>query len=115
MPTVLRESHPIARKEHICMLCGGKIKRGEKYYRQTCVYDTAPYEWTEHEDCREIVNRLQMFKLVDYDDGLSPEVFAEIIYDYILEHYPEEIANELCKTSLHHQICSILTDLETKS
>lgn len=82
MPTVLKESHPIARKEHTCMLCGDEIKKGEKYYRQTCVYDAAPYEWTEHEECREIVNRLQMFKLLDYDDGLSQEVFAEIIYDY---------------------------------
>lgn len=28
------DKHPIARKEHLCMLCEGKIQVGEKYIRR---------------------------------------------------------------------------------
>lgn len=30
---------PTARKEHTCMWCGCKIKKGEKYERQTIKWD----------------------------------------------------------------------------
>lgn len=44
MITVLKDSRPVARKEHRCLLCNGTINKGQRYYRQTCVYDAAPYD-----------------------------------------------------------------------
>lgn len=37
MITELNRSCPTARKEHRCMYCGGTIKVGEKYERQTLI------------------------------------------------------------------------------
>lgn len=42
---VLRDKTPIARKEHRCEFCGEVIHVGEKYNRQTNVYDGCIYDW----------------------------------------------------------------------
>lgn len=34
-----KEKYPVAKKEHICHICGGIIKVGEKYSRETGSYD----------------------------------------------------------------------------
>lgn len=39
MPTILRETYPTAKKEHRCEFCCEKIAIGQKYVRQTNVYD----------------------------------------------------------------------------
>ena len=54
MPTVLRETYPTAKKEHICEFCGYKIQPGQKYVRQTNVYDGVLHDLirTEYNDCK---------------------------------------------------------------
>ena len=42
---VLRLIKPIANKEHKCMFCGGIIKKGEQYERQTNINDGSIYDW----------------------------------------------------------------------
>lgn len=54
MPTTLRYEYPIARKEHTCMWCGGKIAVGEQYGRQTLLYDGYLYEWKNHRACADL-------------------------------------------------------------
>lgn len=39
MPTILRETYPTAKKEHRCEFCCEKIAIGQKYVRQTNIYD----------------------------------------------------------------------------
>lgn len=35
-PILLKETYPVARKEHRCGICGGIIEKGEKYVSQNC-------------------------------------------------------------------------------
>ena len=44
----LRNVQPTARKEHKCEYCGGIIHVGEKYDRQTNVFDGHIYDWICH-------------------------------------------------------------------
>ena len=37
--SLLSENHPKARKEHQCIWCGQMILKGEKYRRETSIYD----------------------------------------------------------------------------
>ena len=117
MVTTIKDSHPIARKEHICELCGCKINKGQKYYRQTNVYDGRIYDWIEHEECLEIASKLDMYDECD-DEGLSSEVFEEILDNYIhREHYDDitdDIAEDWQGLTRYEEICKILDELKEK-
>lgn len=86
----LKETTPVARKKHVCNWCGGKIVKGEKYNRQTCIFDGFIYDWVSHLDCLELTGLLNMF---DYDDGdgIDEERFKQCVQDYINEnHYNDD-------------------------
>ena len=82
----LKTTTPIARKEHICNWCKGKIAKGEKYNRQTNLFDGSIYDWVSHLDCLKLTGLLGMF---DYDDGegVDEYTFQERVQDYINEHH----------------------------
>lgn len=109
MITVLKELHPVARKQHTCMLCNCKIEKGQRYYRQTCVYD-AVYDFIEHEECRAISIELDMYDDLDYD-GLTDELFATDIDQYIYDNYPEKEADKLNAMSYYDRVCHVMKDL----
>ena len=86
--TLLKDTYPIARKEHRCTLCGHIIKPGEKYHRQTLVYDDKPYEWIEDMDCHkacELVCERLDFYGYDREDGLTEEVFDTEIIEILMD------------------------------
>ena len=118
MVTTIKDSHPIARKEHICELCGYKINKGQKYYRQTNIYDGRIYDWIEHEECLEIASELDMFGECDYDEGLSSEYFEEILDEYIhQEHYDDitdDTAEDWQNLTRYEEVCKILQELKLK-
>ena len=118
MLTTLKESHPIARKEHICELCGGKINKGQKYYRQTNICDGCIYEWIEHEECNQVSAKLDMYGVCDIDDGLSSNDFGAILYDYIhQEHYndfTDDIDEDWQGLTRYEEVCKILEELKEK-
>lgn len=89
MPEKLRYEYPIARKEHTCMWCGGKIAVGEQYGRQTLLYDGRLYEWKNHRECAELAGSLDMFDECG-EEGLDEEYFKECIDNYIWEHHINE-------------------------
>lgn len=113
MPTTLRESTPIARKDHICDYCFGKIEKGSKYRRTTLIYDDKPYDWKEHQECGDITQLLDMWDWVDFE-GLSPEQFQEAVWEYVREkHYDEEIddtAKEWQNLTTHEAVLKILNE-----
>lgn len=73
----ISNSHPVARKDHICDLCGCVIPKGEKYRLQTNVYDGRIYNFACHSDCDEVASRLNFYGECDYDEGLTSEYFLE--------------------------------------
>lgn len=91
MLTILRETYPTARKEHICEFCAGKIQKGQKYVRQTNVYDRTLYDFVTHQECNEVAHELMMYD--DYDDsGLDGESFRSELDSYVYaNHYDEHI------------------------
>ena len=118
MVTTIKDFHPIARKEHICELCGCKINKGQKYYRQTNIFDGRIYDWIEHEECREIASELDMYDECDYDEGLSTDLFTEIIDDYIHREHHDDIANDIVDDwqglTRYEEVCKILDELKVK-
>ena len=78
MPTILKESNPVARKPHICDYCRKPINTGEKYNRCTLVHDGDLYEWKSHEHCLELASHIE-----DYGDGITADDFDNFI-DYEL-------------------------------
>lgn len=54
MPTILKETYPTAKKEHICEFCGYKIQPGQKYVRQTNVYDGVVYDLSHIKNVRKL-------------------------------------------------------------
>lgn len=113
MITVLKDSHPVARKEHRCMLCEGKIEKRQRYYRQTCVYDAAPYDWTEHDECHEVARELYMYKDCD-DEGLTDEIFREDIDEFIWNNFSEEENDRLYNLSYYEKVKIVLNKLREK-
>ena len=117
MVTTIKDFHPIARKEHLCDLCGCKINKGQKYYRQTNIYDGRIYDLIEHEECHQIASELDMYDELD-DEGLSPDCFKEIIDDYIhREHYDDitdDIAEDWQNLTRYEEVCKILEELKLK-
>ena len=118
MPIMLKESHPIARKEHICELCGGKINKGQKYYRQTNIYDGCIYEWIEHEECNQVSSELDMYGVCDIYDGLSSNDFGTILYDYIHQEHYNDFTNDIDEDwqglTRYEEVCKILEELKEK-
>ena len=69
MLTILRETYPTANKEHRCEFCFGKITIGQKYVRQTNVYDGVVDDFITHKECKEVADELRMYD--DCDEGLD--------------------------------------------
>ena len=89
MLTILRETYPAAKKEHICEFCACKIQPGQKYVRQTNVYDGVVYDFITHQECKEVAHELRMYDDC-YDSGLNGESFREELDSYIYaNHYDE--------------------------
>lgn len=90
MPTILRETYPTAKKEHRCEFCCEKIAIGQKYVRQTNVYDGIMYDFITHQECREVARELSMYDDCG-DEGLDGESFREYLDEYVnANHYDDE-------------------------
>jgi hypothetical protein len=91
MVTTLKNSSPVARKQHICDFCYGKIKPGTKYNRSTIVNDHI-FEWKSHQHCDDISIELRMYKDTG-PDGLGPDEFQDIIREKYNELKPDPEEN----------------------
>ena len=95
MPTILRVTFPIAKKEHTCEFCYGKIRINQKYIRQTNVYDEEVYDFITHQECKEVAHELRMYDDCD-DNGLDGESFRENLNEYIYANHYDNKADDIC-------------------
>ena len=76
MPTILKETYPTAKKEHVCEFCCEKIAIGQKYVRQTNVYDGTVYDFVTHQEQeRNIYDDIVMSKKIILDDCCGSRMF----------------------------------------
>lgn len=117
--TILKETKPIARKEHKCMFCYGIIHKGQKYLRQTNVVDGTVGDWVCHQECQDVARALGMYDDCAPDYGLSDEMFNESINQYIYdEHYDSEtddVQADWQNLTRYEEVCKILNELEEES
>lgn len=77
--TILKDTTPIARKEHRCEFCYGTIAVGQQYRRQTNIVDGEIGDFICHTECMEVARMLDMFDDCDPDYGLTDEMFRGAI------------------------------------
>ena len=91
MITTLKTNYPTARKEHKCMFCGGTIKVGEKYERQTNIYDGQIYDWVSHPECTIVAVLLDMPDNDNEGGGVDHDYFVECLKEWLYDkHYNDE-------------------------
>lgn len=95
MPTILRETYPTAKKEHRCEFCCEKIAIGQKYVRQTNVYDGVVYDFVMHQECKDVAHELKMYDGCD-DSGLDGESFRVDIECYVYANHYDDEKNDIC-------------------
>lgn len=89
---ILRGSLPIAKKEHICDWCGGKIRPGTKYDRQVCKDDNL-FTWKAHLRCDKVASFLMYrFDIDEMDQTQFIDACFTLLADYI---HPEVDGDEL--------------------
>lgn len=77
MPNLLRKSTPVARKVHYCRCCGAPaVQPGDKYTRETWVYDGRVYDWVSCSECDSIHNLVWAW-VWDYDGGIGREEYEQ--------------------------------------
>lgn len=69
------DSHPVARKAHICDMCSRAIDPGETYRRSAGMDGSSAWTWRECAHC-EAFARLAHCRSWQ-DDGYGPDLFAE--------------------------------------
>jgi len=117
MSTILRETYPTAKKEHRCEFCCEKIAIGQKYVRQTNVYDGVVYDFVTHQECKDVAHELKMYDGCD-DSGLDGESFRVDIECYVYANHYDDEKNDICsdwQQLSHYEIAKkILEELKTE-
>ena len=113
MTEILNEKCQKARNEYICMYCGCKIKKGEKYVRQRCKDGGQLYDFISHRCCNDIINKLpEEFDFMTTQDGVDEFTFEGCIDDYVRNHhYDRNGIEKKWNVPLHEQVKMILKEL----
>lgn len=114
----LKESTPVAQKEHVCCLCNCKIEKGKQYIRQVNVDEAYGIVDVKcHTECHSVASDLDMFSECDCD-GLSDAEFEDTIDQYVYdEHYDQEIddiSKDWQMSSLYEKVKKIFNELKTE-
>ena len=75
MIEILESKERVAKKEHVCNYCSGKIAKGERYNWTKLTNSEYLYEWKTHLNCKFIANEL--WDYIDPDEGMTGEAFNE--------------------------------------
>ena len=99
-----------------CEFCCEKIAIGQKYVRQTNIYDGTIYDFVTHQECNEVAHELNMYDDCD-DSGLDGDSFRENLNAYVYaNHYDEHTDDVYTSWQLnYYEIAKkILKELKTE-
>ena len=90
---ILRENFPIAKKEHICDWCEGKIESGIKYKYQIWKDDNL-FTWKSHLKCDRVADFLMDH--FGMEDGMDQAQFIDACFTLLTDYiHPEVDRDEL--------------------
>lgn len=90
---IIEEGKRVAKKEHKCSFCGGKILPEEQYEYQKISKDGDFYTWKSHKRCNFLVKYFDMMSHCNAEDGLTAEDFSEELREIMWFEFPlDEIA-----------------------
>ncbi len=69
--TLLKETYPIARKQHRCVWCGERIEIGEKYTHEKSVYDGNMQDHKWHMECDKAAGEYFKSGEEEFDAGVN--------------------------------------------
>ena len=103
--TTLKDETVKARKDYVCDLCCGKIKKGETY-RYSSHADDVIYSFRSHLHCHSLSHKLKMHDQVNMgDNGLGSDLFEEIVYEnYIYLFSDDELPLSEKAVKLHRKL-----------
>lgn len=85
MPQLLKSKTVTARKPHRCACCGeGAVKVGERYQRETYIYDGRVYDWVSCNECAS----LQMH-VWDWAGRPEEGIGADAYIEWAREHHED--------------------------
>ena len=62
----LADSHPMARIDHACRVCGEPIRAGERHTQKTGLWNGKLTSFRMHDECHETVMKLSGIKSVTH-------------------------------------------------
>lgn len=101
----LRETKPVARKQHKCNLCGGKIMPGNLYERATNVFDGHIYDWLTCTPCLQYWVLDYVFDWTHFpDEGITQTAAQEWAEETAIHGtgHEQEAAKQYLKRRDHH-------------
>lgn len=60
--------HPVARKDHVCIMCFGPIPKGEVHVHYKGMWDGEWQDWRAHDECDSAFQD----EPYSYEDGFTP-------------------------------------------
>lgn len=87
----LKESCPVAKKDHECDWCGGKIHSGEKYKIEVFKCDGELIEWKSHLKCDKLAEYIRHTRELD---EMNHDIFIEACYEMLCNFCPESDDDE---------------------
>lgn len=73
-------AHPKAKKDHVCDLCNGTIRKGEKYHRYSGKNDGYMFDYKYHLICQKIIDAY-------CDTSGDNEYSNDAIWDFLSDEY----------------------------
>ena len=99
--TVLENTKPVARKQHGCDICFGRIGVGDQYRRQRGIGDDGPYTHKAHRLCNAAY--WQAMRDLDYDANWDEVAEWSEVRPYIERFFDAIAQSVLCPASRRGQ------------
>ena len=99
--TVLSETRPQARKNHICYECGCLIPKGTVHYVQVNVWDGQVNQWRVHADCAELYWALTSEYRCSWDDALPTMEYCLSEIEQFRGRFPHAVCRQELSRGRH--------------